>query len=452
MFITLLIFCIFLCFLILKFNILNLKKFSKPTLTFLTLTLTITLLVGCGTVNESKIKLNENINNNIAHNSISDNNKDDNAITQRTSKSSIHFIDTGNSDAILITGEKNVLIDGGDNDDEDSLVSYLNKQGVKTLDYIIATHPDADHIGALDAVIKNIDVKNLLVANGSKDTKTYRDFITAAANKKLPPSVPIDGKKFELGNNSYMMLFNSNGGSDANEQSLVTLYVNGNDKALFMGDAGEETEHEILNNLEDVDLIKIGHHGSRTSTSAELLNKVNPEFAVITVGEGNSYGHPHIETMDKLKSKNLKLHRTDQCGTIVFTSTGNGLKTNCKEGNYESGKKKNIEDTKKEENSITSKQNNTTNNSNNNTINSSNNKEVQFSSNNSNGNKQVQSSSNKNNESQSANNTNSKTVYLSATGSKYHSKNNCGKMNPNTARAVSLESVIGKYDPCSKCY
>ncbi|WP_055070349.1 ComEC/Rec2 family competence protein [Clostridium massiliamazoniense] len=452
MFITLLIFCIFLCFLILKFNILNLKKFSKPTLTFLTLTLTITLLVGCGTVNESKIKLNENINNNIAHNSISDNNKDDNATTQRTSKSSIHFIDTGNSDAILITGEKNVLIDGGDNDDEDSLVSYLNKQGVKTLDYIIATHPDADHIGALDAVIKNIDVKNLLVANGSKDTKTYRDFITAAANKKLPPSVPIDGKKFELGNNSYMMLFNSNGGSDANEQSLVTLYVNGNDKALFMGDAGEETEHEILNNLEDVDLIKIGHHGSRTSTSAELLNKVNPEFAVITVGEGNSYGHPHIETMDKLKSKNLKLHRTDQCGTIVFTSTGNGLKTNCKEGNYESGKKKNIEDTKKEENSITSKQNNTTNNSNNNTINSSNNKEVQFSSNNSNGNKQVQSSSNKNNESQSANNTNSKTVYLSATGSKYHSKNNCGKMNPNTARAVSLESVIGKYDPCSKCY
>lgn len=430
MFLTLLIFFTFFCFIIFKFNILNLKKFSKSVFTFLTLSLTITLLAGCSNVNESKIKANENINNNVNHNAISHNNT--------TSKSSIHFIDTGNSDAILITGEKNVLIDGADNDDESSLVSYLNKQNIKSLDYIIATHPDADHIGALDAVIKNIDVKNLLVANGSKDTKTYKDFINAAADKKLSPSVPIDGKKFELGNNSYMMLFNSNGGSDANEQSLVTLYVNGNDKLLFMGDAGEETEHEILNKLEDVDLIKIGHHGSRTSTSTELLNKVNPEFAVITVGKENSYGHPHIETMEKLKSKNLKLHRTDQCGTIVFTSTGNGLKTKCKEANYESGKKKNSEEIKKQESSITSKEdNNTTNNTtNNNTNNSS---------------KETQDSLNKDNKNESSKKPASKTVYLSATGSKYHSINNCGKMNPNTAKSVSLESVIGKYDPCSKC-
>lgn len=429
MFLTLLIFFTFLCFIIFKFNILNLKKFSKSVFTFLTLSLTITLLAGCSNVNESKIKANENINNNVNHNAISHNNT--------TSKSSIHFIDTGNSDAILITGEKNVLIDGADNDDEGSLVSYLNKQGIKTLDYIIATHPDADHIGALDAVIKNIDVKNLLVANGSKDTKTYKDFINAAADKKLSPSIPIDGKKFELGNNSYMMLFNSNGGSDANEQSLVTLYVNGNDKLLFMGDAGEETEHEILNKLEDVDLVKIGHHGSRTSTSTELLNKVNPEFAVITVGKENSYGHPHIETMEKLKSKNLKLHRTDQCGTIVFTSTGNGLKTKCKEANYESGKKKNSKEIKKQESSITSKEdNNTTNTNTTNTNNSS---------------KETQNSLNKDNKNESSKKPASKTVYLSATGSKYHSINNCGKMNPNTSKSVSLESVIGKYNPCSKC-
>lgn len=429
MFLTLLIFFTFFNFIIFKFNILNLKKFSKSVFTFLTLSLTITLLAGCSNVNESKIKANENINNNVNHNAISHNNT--------TSKSSIHFIDTGNSDAILITGEKNVLIDGADNDDEGSLVSYLNKQGIKTLDYIIATHPDADHIGALDAVIKNIDVKNLLVANGSKDTKTYKDFINAAADKKLSPSIPIDGKKFELGNNSYMMLFNSNGGSDANEQSLVTLYVNGNDKLLFMGDAGEETEHEILNKLEDVDLVKIGHHGSRTSTSTELLNKVNPEFAVITVGKENSYGHPHIETMEKLKSKNLKLHRTDQCGTIVFTSTGNGLKTKCKEANYESGKKKNSKEIKKQESSITSKEdNNTTNTNTTNTNNSS---------------KETQNSLNKDNKNESSKKPASKTVYLSATGSKYHSINNCGKMNPNTSKSVSLESVIGKYNPCSKC-
>ena len=228
------------------------------------------------------------------------------------------------------------------------------------------------------------------------------------------------------------MLFNSNGGSDANEQSLVTLYVNGNDKLLFMGDAGEETEHEILNKLEDVDLVKIGHHGSRTSTSTELLNKVNPEFAVITVGKENSYGHPHIETMEKLKSKNLKLHRTDQCGTIVFTSTGNGLKTKCKEANYESGKKKNSEEIKKQESSITSKEDNNTTNTNNSS-------------------KETQNSLNKDNKNESSKKPASKTVYLSATGSKYHSINNCGKMNPNTSKSVSLESVIGKYNPCSKC-
>ncbi|MGL5244688.1 MAG: MBL fold metallo-hydrolase, partial [Sarcina sp.] len=172
-----------------------------------------------------------------------DNSETSTSTTGATSK--IHFIDTGNSDAILIQGSKNVLIDGGDNNDESMLVQYLKKQGIQKLDYMIATHPHADHIGGLDAVINALPVENLLVANGSADTKTYKDFINAAANKGLNPSVPLEGAKFELGDGAYMQVYNSNGGSNTNEQSLVTLYVNGNDKALFTGDAESEAENEV---------------------------------------------------------------------------------------------------------------------------------------------------------------------------------------------------------------
>lgn len=408
------------------------KKKFKILLSSLALIITFSLFTGCSEPNKmtihdnnsSDITNNENTttlpsknDNEISKENTIDNNsnnvENDETLPVKDSKeSTIHFINTGNSDAILIKGEKNILIDGGDNDDEKSLVSYLKAQSVNQLDYVIATHPDADHIGGLDSIIENIKVDNLLVANGSKDTKTYKDFINAASSKGLAPSVPLDGKKFQLGSNSYMMLFNSNGGSDANEQSLVTLYVNGNDKVLLTGDAGNETEQEILSKLGKVDLLKVGHHGSRTSTSKELLNKINPDFAVITVGAGNSYSHPHKETMDKLKNQNLKLHRTDQCGNVIFTSTGNGLKTNCKEANYNAGEKKESENTNKTENPKTE---------------------------------------NSKPEVSKPEVSNSKKVYLSATGSKYHTVNNCGKMNPDKAREVSLSEAQGKYQPCSKC-
>lgn len=447
MLISILIMMAFLSFILFKFNVINFKKSSKLLLTGLSLALTITLLAGCSDVNQMKTKKNEgssqveqNATNNESAPSTNTTNNNESTTTNNSTnlkESTIHFIDTGNSDAILIKGEKNILIDGADNDDEKFLVDYLKKQGVNALDYIIATHPDADHVGALDAVIKNIDVKNLLVANGSKDTKTYKDFINATSDKGLAPSVPLDGKKFDLGNNSYMMLYNTNGGSDANEQSLVTFYVNGNDKMLFMGDAGKETEHEILDQLSDVDLIKIGHHGSRTSTTPELLNKINPVFAVITVGKDNSYGHPHIETMEKLKNKNLKLHRTDQCGTVIFNSTGNGLKTDCKEGNFEAGTK--ISNKIESNNNNTSDSNKKTEATTNNNNTSNSNKKTETTTNNTTPNKNESSP------------TVGKSVYLSATGDKYHSINNCGRMNPSKARKVLLDSIKGQYEPCSKC-
>ncbi|WP_235689907.1 MBL fold metallo-hydrolase [Clostridioides difficile] len=130
------------------------------------------------------------------------------------------------------------------------------------------------------------------------------------------------------------MSSNTNGGDTTNEQSLVLVYTNGNDKVLFTGDAEEGTEKEILPKLEKVDLLKVAHHGSRSSSSQEFLDKVNPEYAVLLVGKGNSYGHPHQETMNKLKKMGVKVHRSDECSDIIFESTGDGVFTSCKDGSY----------------------------------------------------------------------------------------------------------------------
>lgn len=247
----------------------------------------------------------------------------------------LHFINTGNSDAILIKQDgKAALIDGGDNDDEQLVVSYLKNQGITELEYVFVTHPHSDHIGGLDAVIDNVKVNNLYVSNGDAETKSYRDFIEAASNKGLYPSVPLLGSEFKLSTSTFKVLSVANG-DDPNNNSIVLLYTNGNDKVLLMGDAEAEIEKNI--NPGDVDLLKVGHHGSHSSTQKEFIEKITPEYVVILVGEDNKYGHPHVETVDLLKDKNIEVHRSDECSDIVFVSTGNGLSTNCELGSYNPG-------------------------------------------------------------------------------------------------------------------
>nr|WP_250675326.1 ComEC/Rec2 family competence protein [Paeniclostridium ghonii]MCM0167455.1 MBL fold metallo-hydrolase [Paeniclostridium ghonii] len=256
-----------------------------------------------------------------------------------SSQAELHFINTGNSDAILIKqGDKAALIDGGDNDDEETVVNYLTKVGVKELEYVFATHPHADHIGGLDAVINSISVKNVYVSNGDANTKTYSDFIEAMSNKGLYPSVPLLNSEFKLGTSKFKVLSVANT-DDPNNNSIVLEYINGNDKVLLMGDAEAEIESKI--NTGDVDLLKVGHHGSHSSTSKAFLDKVTPEYAIIMVGKDNKYGHPHKETMEMLKQEDIEVHRSDECGDIVAISTGDGLKLDCKKGSYKSGNEKN---------------------------------------------------------------------------------------------------------------
>ena len=243
--------------------------------------------------------------------------------------STVHYLDTGNSDAILIEDEKIVLIDGADNDDEKFIVDYITNLGISKIDYVILTHGDADHCGALDAVINNFDIGVVFIGNGDADTKTYRDFVEACTAKGINPSIPLEDVKFELSNNSYMEFLNVQGGSNRNESSLVTIYYNGDDRFLFTGDIGFETEEKILNNLVEIDVLKVPHHGSKHSSSTEFLNKINTKIGIITCGEGNTHGHPHNEALERLEKSNIELHRTDLCGTVSIVSSGSGVEVDC---------------------------------------------------------------------------------------------------------------------------
>ena len=263
-----------------------------------------TLMVGCNNdVNQNK--------NNIEQNQ-----------EQTSHDASLHFIDTGNSDAILIQqGEVAALIDGGDNDDEALVADYIKAQGITRLEYVIATHPDADHIGGLDAVISQLEVGKVLVGNGKATTKTYTDFIEAIMDKGLSPSVPLLYSEFPLGEATLKIVSVANE-KDPNNCSLVILYTYGQNKVLFMGDADQSIEKSLdIKQIGDVDLIKVGHHGSKTSSNFDFMKAISPEYAVITCGTSNKYGHPNKETIETLEKLNIAIYRTDERGDIVLNLT-----------------------------------------------------------------------------------------------------------------------------------
>ena len=254
----------------------------------------------------------------------------------------VHFINVGQADSILIQqGSKFMLIDAGNNGDGKLVKNYLLQQGVKKLDYVIGTHPHEDHIGGMDYIINDFKIGKIYLPKATSTTKTFGDVVAAIKNKGMKVTVPTPGETFSLGSAKCTILApNGSKYKDLNNYSVVVKLEFGSNSFLLTGDAEDISESEILAKGFNVkaDVLKVGHHGSRSSTSDQFLAKVNPKFAVISTEIDNSYGHPHKETMDKLKNKNIPVYRTDELGTIIATSNGKTISFNTKPGSYSVGR------------------------------------------------------------------------------------------------------------------
>ncbi|MFP4041875.1 MAG: MBL fold metallo-hydrolase [Bacteroidales bacterium] len=238
----------------------------------------------------------------------------------------VHFIDVGQGDSILIQSpdDHNMLIDGGPRSADDKVTSYLQNQGVDKLEYIISTHPHADHIGGLLPVLEKFKVNQIIDSGRVHTSKTYENYLLKIDELDIPYQKGRTGDTFKLGDIEFTVLHPDHDNYDLNNSSVVLLGEYDLVSFLFAGDAEHEAEKAIIKNNDDVqaDVIKVGHHGSRTSSSSSVLSKVSPEAAVIMAGEGNQYGHPHDETLDALAANDIDIYRTDKHGTIVTTTDG----------------------------------------------------------------------------------------------------------------------------------
>lgn len=248
-----------------------------------------------------------------------------------TSELTVHYLDVGQGDCILAECDGAfMLIDAGNNNQGTRIQNYLNKQGVKKLEYAIGTHPDADHIGGLDVILYKFDCETVMMPDVSKDTAAYRDVLDTMKQRRYKNTVPEPGDSFKLGSAVCTVLAPSESYEDVNDNSIVLLMEHGENSFLFMGDAGTEEEADILHSGANVeaDVLKVGHHGSRYSSSKEFLEAVSPDYAVISCGEDNSYGHPHAETLNNLRAMGVKVFRSDEQGTIVAVSDGSRITWN----------------------------------------------------------------------------------------------------------------------------
>jgi len=241
----------------------------------------------------------------------------------------VHYIDVGQADSILVqVNNKNLLIDAGSIDSKDKLISYLKKQGVHKLDYVVATHPHEDHIGGMSSVIKSFTIGEFFAPKKLANTNVFENMIAALKGTKIITAKA--GVKLNLGSNTNceMLAPNSSEYDDINNYSAVIKLTYKKNKFLFMGDAQKLSEDEIIKSNADIscDVLKVGHHGSSTSSSKEFLDKVSPKIAVISSGRGNQFGHPSKGTISEFKNRKYTIYRTDIEGTIVLISDGNTIK------------------------------------------------------------------------------------------------------------------------------
>ncbi len=239
----------------------------------------------------------------------------------------VYFLDVGQADSILIQDQNEfMLIDAGNNEDGENLVEYFKSLGITKFKYVIGTHPHEDHIGGMDDIINNFDIEKYYMPDAITTTRTFESVLDALSNKNLQFDVPEEDEVVTLNNATIKFLHSEDGKSDLNDTSIVLRMTYGSKKFLFTGDATSNIEKKIINKDISSDVLKVGHHGSQYSTTEDFLDKVNPKYAIISVGKNNTYNHPREETLNKLEKRNIKLYRTDKDGTIIATTNGEEIK------------------------------------------------------------------------------------------------------------------------------
>jgi len=237
----------------------------------------------------------------------------------------IYYMDVDQADSIFIVlpDGKNMLIDAGNKTDGEKIVKSIRSMGFDNIDHLIATHPHSDHIGGMEEVVRAFDIDKIYMTKGQTNTKTFQNLLIAIRDKGYKITIAKAGVNIidENGVSASFVAPNSDIYEDLNNYSAVIKLTYGQNSFVFTGDAEKTSEDEIRSNIK-CDVLKIGHHGSSSSTSKNFLKKTEPKYAVISCGEGNEYGHPHAEVMRRLNDANIKIYRTDIHGTVEAISDG----------------------------------------------------------------------------------------------------------------------------------
>ena len=229
----------------------------------------------------------------------------------------VYFFDVGQADSMLIQNNgENMLIDAGNNEDGEMLVNNLKVLGIEKIDYLVGTHPHEDHIGGMDDIINNFSIGKIFMPSVTTNTKTFEDVIDAAKNKGLQIETPKIGDEFTVGSANCNVAYVGDNKENLNLSSIIIKLNYNNLGYLFTGDAEAEIENKI--NVGKINILKVGHHGSDTSSSEKFVKETAPEVAIISIGKDNSYGHPSVEIIKRYEEVGSKIYRTDEVGNIFI--------------------------------------------------------------------------------------------------------------------------------------